>query len=218
MIKLVMFDLDGVTLDTESINVTSKIEEGKKYGFNLTPDIVIGGFGMGVDAATLYFKEKVGPSFPYLEIRHKRFDYIIEHMKKYGLPYKKGILELLDYLDENNIKKIIVTSSPRSYIEAYKKIDKSFFERFDNIVTLDDIKHGKPDPSCYLKGLELGNVNKDEAIILEDSKAGVLAGVNSGIKVIFVEDLLKPDDEIKNIAFKVYKNLFEVKDLLNGKN
>lgn len=216
MIELVMFDLDGLSLDTERINVVSKITEAKKYGYDLTTDIVVGGFGMCFEAASKYYENLFGKDFPYKEIRSKRFEYIYNEMLQNGLPYKKGVLELLDYLESKGIKKAIVTSSPRSYIENYKKIDESFFNKFDLIITLEDIEHGKPNGDCYRKGLKYFNVNKENALVLEDSHSGVLAGVDAGIRTIFVKDILDASDDIKKVAYKLTNSLLEVKDIVYG--
>ena len=84
------------------------------------------------------------------------------------------------------------------------------FSKFDFIITGDQVTNGKPSPDIYLKGLEMTNVKKEEALIIEDNNIGVEAGLNAGIEVIMIPDLVKPQGKTLINRVKVYKNLNEV--------
>ena len=214
MVKLVIFDLDGLLLDTERFNLISKIEESKKLGFNVTPEIVVKSFGMCSEKADEYFKNIYGPTFDYYKIKGKRFKYIIEEIKKNGLPLKPGVKELLKEIKEKNIKCAIATTSTRAFIDEYRKYDNEFFGMFDGIITGDEILYGKPNPDIFLKCCKMFNINVNDALVLEDSKTGIIAAHNGNIKSCFIEDLVPLDDEIKKYATYLFDSLLDVIKLI----
>ena len=215
MIKLVIFDLDGILLDTERFNLASKIEEAHKLGFDLKKEDVCNSFGLCAEEANKYFKEIYGEEFDYYKIKGKRIKYILDYMSNYGIPFKKGAESIVKYLKNKEISIAIATTTPREFIKEYLKYDKSnFFNKFDLIITGDEVEKGKPNPDIFLKCCNTLNVDKKDCIVVEDSLAGIKACKVGNLKSIFIEDLIPLSDEIKTNATFILNNLEEIKKII----
>lgn len=217
MIKAILFDLDGTLIDDEKFTISSKIIEGKKYGFNVKKEDVLKSLGMSKDNSYKHFTSIYGKDFPVHELAYQRFIYIVNDMKKNGIKLKPYVSKIIKFCKKNNIIIGICTSTTSEKINEYRKYG-DLFEHFDFILTGDQVKNGKPSPDIYLKGLELAGVKKEEALIIEDNNIGVEAGLNSGIEVIMIPDLVKPQGKTLINRVKVYKNLNEVISLIKEIN
>ena len=137
-----------------------------------------------------------------------------EYIKKNGVPIKEGVNELIDYLKENDYKIALATSSDREKAEYLLELVK-IKDKFDYIICGNDIVNSKPNPEIFLKAAENLKVEPKECIVIEDSKFGVKAAVNAGMKAINVPDMKMPDSEVKSMAFKIFNNLLEVKEYIS---
>lgn len=217
MIKAILFDMDGTLIDDEKFTISSKIIEGKKYGFKVKREDVLKSLGMSKETSRKHYTSIYGDSFPVDELAKQRFLYIIEDMKKNGIKLKPYVKKTIKFCKKHEIKMIICTSTTSEKVEEYKKYG-DLFTYFDGIVTGDNVINGKPNPDIFLKGLELAGVEKEEALIIEDSNIGVEAGLNSGIEVIMIPDLVRPQGKTLINRVKVYKNLNEVISLISEIN
>lgn len=217
MIKGLIFDMDGLILDTESISNKLLIDIFSKYDINLNEEIISKTIGLEKKKAMKVFEEYLGDNIPIKDIINLHKKVVNDYLEKNGVPVKLGLIELLNYLDEEKIKKVVATSSYRKVAENVL-IRANVYNRFDDIICGDEIKESKPSPDIFLKALEKLNLPADEVIVLEDSRMGILAAHRAKIKSIMIPDILPADEETKKLYFKECKSLLDVIHLLKTFN
>ena len=216
-IKLVIFDMDGLMFDTESVvyNVWADIirDMGKEPTIRLFSRSM-GGHEPGLEA---YYSELFGREVSLeevLEIFHRTDTAFPEVLERDGIGVKKGLTELLDWLEERKIDKIIASSSSQETIRRYLNVTGVDAGRFSDIVSGDMVKKRKPDPEIFLLACKRAEVSPGDALVLEDSRNGLKAAVAAGAPCVFVPDIIEPDEEIFEKAYKVADSLFGVIDII----
>lgn len=207
-LKLVIFDMDGLMLDSETIYLKAAMSLKEKYTYDLDEAFIISTMGL-TKALT---NELLIARMPDIDLNlyNQRLH---EEIEKYPLKMKKGLMELLNYLKDNKYLISVATSTYKQ--RAYMMLDTfDLVKYFDFILTGDMVNKSKPNPDIYLKVLDHFKIKNDEAIVLEDSNNGLLAAINANIKTIYVKDLATVKDEtLAQVTFKT-NDLLEVKDLL----
>lgn len=208
-VKAVLFDMDGLMFDTESIYYRSN---------QTTADSI----GMPFDYP--FYERFIGTSekdfFAAIRLEQKDetlVDQFIENSKldierallKEALPQKKGLKDLLDYLKEKNIEMVVASSTERSMVEKLLN-NAGLTDYFTGIVGGDEVENSKPDPAIFIKALEATSAKTEEALVLEDSLNGIRAAHTAGIPVIMVPDLISPNEEAKAKAVNILEDLAKV--------
>ena len=209
MIKAIIFDMDGLMIDSE--RVTFECYQERLKDMNLTMDEEFYKTLLGKPIKGIYqrFYDVYGNDFPIQNVIQDVHQLMAERFETEGVPVKKGLVELLHYLKDNNYKTIAATSSYRDRVDkilAQAKIT----EFFDDSICGDEVTKGKPNPEVFLKSCQKLGVNVDEAIVLEDSEAGIQASYDANIKVICIPDMKYPEKQYEEKTFKILKDLTEV--------
>mgnify|MGYP000662424347 FL=1 len=209
MIKAIIFDMDGLMIDSE--RVTFECYQERLKDMNLTMDEEFYKTLLGKPIKGIYqrFYDVYGNDFPIENVIRDVHQLMAERFETEGVPVKKGLVELLHYLKDNNYKTIVATSSNRDRVDkilAQAKIT----EFFDDSICGDEVTKGKPNPEVFLKSCQKLGVNVDEAIVLEDSEAGIQASYDANIKVICIPDMKYPEKQYEEKTFKILKDLTEV--------
>ena len=208
--KAVIFDMDGVIIDSEPMQTM------REFGVNISKDELNKYVGTTNEYMLndLINKYKIQKSIK--EILEYKMELTIRRIKETKINAISGIPELLISLKHNNIKTAIGSSSPKELIITV--IEKfQLGKYFDCIVSGDEVKEGKPKPDIYLEVSKRIGVNPEECIVIEDSRNGVLAAKNAGMKCFGFrnvnsgnQDLSKADiivDSIRNIDIEIIKVL-----------
>ena len=192
MLKALIFDFDGLILDTETPEVLVWQSIYKEHGFDLPVDEwekTIGGYGISnFDAAEHLSRLSSGRLDPVsLRSRYRKEANEIIHAS----PVLPGVINMIEQAKEAGSKVAIGSSSPHSWVDTHAK-RLGIFDYFDHIICADDVPAGrtKPNPDIYLKALEQLNVKNDAAVVFEDSLNGVLASRRAGIFVVAVPNPL----------------------------
>lgn len=209
MIKAIIFDMDGLMIDSE--RVTFECYQERLKDMNLTMDEEFYKTLLGKPIKGIYqrFYDVYGNDFPIQNVIQDVHQLMAERFETEGVPVKKGLVELLHYLKDNNYKTIVATSSNRDRVDkilAQAKIT----EFFDDSICGDEVTKGKPNPEVFLKSCQKLGVNVDEAIVLEDSEAGIQASYDANIKVICIPDMKYPEKQYEEKTFNILKDLTEV--------
>ncbi len=211
--EAVVFDMDGVIFDTERLIYEQWKKIGPKYGFNTLDTLFYKVIGVTKTYTEQVFYKEYGNDIPYWEFRDEARKAFFEHVNKYGMPMMKGVKELLEYLKTNGYKIGLASSTSLDTVTAELKMS-GIYDYFDVIVTGDKIANSKPAPDIYLAACERLNVKPENAAAIEDSFNGIRAAYSAGMKAVMVPDMIAPDDEMREKAYAIKHDLFEVMEML----
>ncbi|RCW21474.1 HAD superfamily hydrolase (TIGR01509 family) [Ciceribacter lividus] len=205
--RAVVFDMDGLILDSEILYRKSVISAATEEGLPIGPSIYEAMMGQpwpGIAQLLIdHYGEDFDPdAFRIIWIDH--FNRLIET----ELKLKAGVTALLDTLDQHGIPRAICTSSAhhqvRHHLEGF-----GLLPRFDHVVAQGDYARGKPAPDPYLAAAERLGVAPADCLALEDSHNGIRSAAAAGMMAVMVPDLLAPTDEIVALCARVAGSLEE---------
>lgn len=212
-ISLIIFDMDGLMFDTERLAIYTWIKAGQSFGIHIPESIVVESIGRDIQGAEKVFKKHLGQDFPYHEIRSLRLKYAHDYIDENGIPGKKGLYELLEFLDQKPVLKAVATSTERERTE-HLLLSAGVKDAFDVIICGDDVGNGKPEPDIFLAAARKLNCKKNESVVLEDSSNGIIAASRANMIPFLVFDIKKPERKIEKLAKKTFNSLLEVRDYL----
>lgn len=216
-IEAVLFDMDGLVLDTEKLYTRFWVEAANALGYPMTVKQGLGMRSLNRTYGAAKLKSYFGESVDYDKVRNKRIELMDAFVEKEGVYLKKGINELLDYLKENNIKTSIATSSPIERTIKYLS-SVNMDKRFDELVSGYMVEKGKPEPDIYLYAAKKLGVSPKNCMVLEDSPAGILSGYKAGCIPVIVPDQDEPDEDTMNIIYAKAKDLIDVINIIEKIN
>lgn len=217
MIKGVIFDMDGLMIDTEKLLTRFWCEAAQFYGWNMTKEHVLGIRSLAAKYAEPHLKGIFGDDFNYFDVRAKRIELMNAYIAENGIEKKKGLDELLDYLDEAGLKKAVATATDRKRTKMYLT-SIGVYDRFDKIVCGDMIKNGKPAPDIYITAAGELELPCGECMALEDSPNGIRSAFTAGCVPVMIPDLSQPDNETAKIMYEKCDDLSLVIDVLKKLN
>lgn len=191
--KAVIFDMDGVILDTEKLLTKYWCRAAREYGFDMQMKHALHIRSLWGEWASEYLKSELGASFDYMAVRKRRKELMNSDLEANGIPLKNGVNELLSELERRNIKKAVCTATDFERTEKYLK-KLNLFDRFDKIVCAPDVRIGKPAPDIYLLACEEIGSAPSECLALEDSPNGIKSAFSAGLDVLMIPDLTEPSD------------------------
>jgi len=187
-IKALIFDFDGLILDTETPDYQVWQAIYREHGFELPHDEwgkIIGGMGFSnFDAAEYLSLLTLGQlDSVILRARHNSES----HTLTIAQPIMPGVMDQLHEAKRMKLKLAIASSSPHSWVDTHAR-RLGILEYFDKVICSDDVAPGrtKPNPDLFLLALDQLKVQKEEAVVFEDSPNGVKAAKSAGIFVVAV--------------------------------
>lgn len=212
-IKGVIFDMDGLMFDTEKLSSSCWVRVGRENGIPITEEIIDGTRGLDRRKTKLLLEEKFGEGFDFQAFSDKSREYMDEEINAKGMPIKKGLLELLEYLGEKGYRCAVASSTERPRVEFYLKT-AGIEDMFYTVVCGNEVSRGKPNPDIFLKAAEKLQLEPDRCIVLEDSKYGIEAAYRAGIPAVMIPDMIMPEAETEAMLFDMKESLLEVIGLL----
>ncbi|OHX11524.1 HAD family hydrolase [Chromobacterium sphagni] len=210
-----LFDMDGLMLDTERISNETWRRAGAELGIAIEDDMLMAMVGMSMPRCVRFVAEYLGDARQADLLQqgsHRHYSHMLQHE---DIPLKTGILELLGWVREQGIPRAVATSTRRQIADL--KLARSGLDDFFQItVAGDEVEHTKPAPDVYLEVSARLRVDPGRCLVLEDSSFGLQAGVAAGARVILVPDLLTPSAEDRASALAVCRDLHQALQLIRS--
>ena len=217
MLKLIIFDMDGLMFATEQVNYRAFTEVVKQEGYHPTFEQFTGFLGMHAKDIQKkyysYYGEDVDAEGIYKKVGQRARQIILEE----GVPEKKGLRELLEVVREKGLYTAVASGSDTEIIKEY--LEKTgLTSYFDIILSSKEVKRGKPYPDIFLEICERLHVGVEETLVLEDSANGVQAALAGNIPVINIPDLLPIPEKQQEQCVAVVEDLSKVISYISNGN
>lgn len=212
--EAVVFDMDGVIFDSEKLVVLCWQEIADKYGIQNIAEACQECLGLNREATKEKMLQKYGADFPYDTYKQEMSDLYHSRYSGGNLPLKQGVMEILTYLKENQIK-ISLASSTRSQVVIAELRDAGILHFFEQVICGDMVEKSKPEPDIFLKACEELLVELENVYAIEDSYNGIRAAHRAGLRAIMVPDMAAPTEEMEQITEVILPSLLAVKEYLD---
>ena len=213
-VRGVLFDMDGVVIDTEKLYTRFWMEAAADLGhpMTLTQALQMRSLGSIESQAKLdsFFGSGV---LEYDVLRNRRIELMEAFIAEHGIEEKKGIRELLACLKEKGIHCAITSSSSIPLIRRHLG-DLGLLDGFTALCSGKDVPQGKPAPDIYLHGAATLGIAPEHCLAIEDSPAGIEAAWRAGCMAVIVPDQDQPDGEVLSRSFARADSLLDVMELL----
>ena len=209
--KAVIFDMDGVIFDSERMVLDCWEKVGEKYHLSDIREVLTECIGTNKERTKEIIYEHYGESFAYDKLAKEASLLYHDAVKADGLPVKKGVRELLEYLKQNEISVGLASSTRLAVVEEELK-QAGLYDYFLVVVGGDQLKRSKPNPDIYLMTCEKMKVLPKDAYAIEDSYNGIRAAHSAGMMPVMVPDILPATVEMQKMSVIVLENLLQVED------
>ncbi len=210
-----IFDMDGTMFDTERLRFQTLQQASRELiGIEFSDSYLMQCLGLSARSAEQLAKERYGEDVPYAEIRQRADVLELEHVRQYGVPIKKGLLQVLERLRKASLKMAVATSSRRAIAEEYL-INANVYKFFDVLVCGDEIKQGKPHPEIFISAAEKINLSPAQCLMFEDSENGLRSAYDAGGMTVLFKDIKTPNESMLAQAQYYYET---VEDFLTELN
>ena len=213
--RAVVFDMDGLMLDTERIALECWIESARTAGWEISRETCLALVGLDSRQSRQALLDRMGGSFPLAEVSQRGRVRYLERLRGEGVALKPGLLELLERLDARGVPLAVATSTQQAL--AHEKLALAgLTQRFGIVVCGDQVPKGKPAPDVYLAAMERLGADPTCCIALEDSEIGLRAAHAAGLSCIVVPDLMPPSAAFEPLARAIVPTLREAGVLVEG--
>lgn len=212
-IEAVLFDMDGVILDTERIHADGWLHSFQSFGIQADEQFLISLRGTNRRTQEAIVSERFGERVNYAELRERRRIYCERRFAEDGIRLKPGYRELTEWLKAQGIPRALCTSTEMEAVLREFPLAGISFD-FDAAVTGTEPERGKPAPDVFLLGAEKLSADPANCFVLEDSPNGVESGFAAGCRVIMIPDTVPPSPELRKKTVAVCAGLLEVRELM----
>lgn len=217
-IKGVIFDMDGLILDTEKLYNRFWREASKICGYPMSAEQALALRSLDKALAKELLEDFFGKDYSYQKVHDVRVKLMADYIAENGVRSKPGVIELTEYLKKNNYKIAVATAT--NYERASEHLTLAGVRNcFENIICASTVKRGKPFPDIYLFACEKIGIAPENCLALEDSPNGIKSAHSAGCVPVIVPDTDDPSDEIRSLVYAVVESLKDVIEILeNFKN
>jgi beta-phosphoglucomutase-like phosphatase (HAD superfamily) len=208
MPEAVVFDMDGLLLDTERLYTRAIFATCEDLGYKMTTELNLRLIGGPWEANLAELLEVFGDAFPADRYRAQCEAHYLSQCTD-GIPLRPSALELVTFLEERAIPMAAATST--LHLTATHHLEEAgLLSKLQGVIARDLVTHGKPHPESYLKAAELLRTHPVACLALEDSHTGARAAIAAGMTTVLVPDMLPASLEIAEQCAHVAFDLHEV--------
>ena len=211
--KAIIFDMDGLMLDTERLALKAWQLAGVDFGFPISDDIFISMVGRNRRDSDCTLVEIFGSDFPIGAVRDRYRAYLDGWIDEDKLSVKSGLLELLSFLDKISMPKAVATSTEYERV-VHKLSLTNLLEHFSIVIAGDQVQRGKPAPDIFLAAAAQLGVLPEGCLVLEDSDAGIQAAYEAGMTPVMIPDMKPPSEKSLAFAHRIFGGLGEFHNYL----
>ncbi|MGA9591256.1 MAG: HAD family phosphatase [Salegentibacter sp.] len=183
MPEIIIFDMDGVLVDSEPLHKELEQQLFKELDLQITPAY----YNQLVGTSPRQMWERITSDFelqiPVDELLQREKELKLSEIRKLSLQLNKGVEALLKDLKKNEFRLSVGSSSPKKIIELF--LEKTGIAHlFDHAVSSEEVTHGKPAPDIFLRIASLYEIAPEGLVVVEDSRNGVVAAKAAGMRCI----------------------------------
>jgi len=211
----VVFDMDGLLLDSERIARSTFLDSCQTFGLDDETELFLSLVGRNSTEGKALLKNGLVGKVSFEDFDRCWDQKYTQKINKYPIPLKEGVVELLDYIKAARVPMAVATSTQSQ--RAKEHLRKSgILTYFEMIIGGEMVSNGKPSPDIYLKTVNAFTSNPQNCLALEDSENGVIAAHRAGLRVIQIPDLVEPSKELKELNHMIFDSLNDVKAYLSN--
>lgn len=217
MVSGILFDMDGVLIDSERQSNEGWLWAAEQLGVDMPMWLIDSFKGAPAELCCKFFDDYYKGAIDYWEAKELRTQHVYKIRETEGIPVKKGVKDIFEYIRNNGLKCAVATSTRRE--SAEKTLHKiGVWDYLDAVVYGDEVEHGKPEPDIFLRAAKAIGISPSEAVVVEDSINGIKAGYAAGMRVVHIPDTIEIDDDIRKLTYMVCADLNGLIDVVESIN
>lgn len=217
MVSGIIFDMDGVLIDSERQSNEGWLWAAGQLGVDMPMWLIDSFKGAPAELCCKFFDDYYKGVIDYWEAKELRTQHVYKIRETEGIPVKKGVKEVFEYIRNNGLKCAVATSTRRE--SAEKTLHKiGVWDYLDAVVYGDEVEHGKPEPDIFLRAAKAIGISPSEAVVVEDSINGIKAGYAADMRVVHIPDTIAIDDDIRKLTYMVCADLNGLIDVVESIN
>lgn len=217
MVSGIIFDMDGVLIDSERQSNEGWLWAAGQLGVDMPMWLIDSFKGALAELCCKFFDDYYKGVIDYWEAKELRTQHVYKIRETEGIPVKKGVKDIFEYIRNNGLKCAVATSTRRE--SAEKTLHEiGVWDYLDAVVYGDEVERGKPEPDIFLRAAKAIGVNPSEAVVVEDSINGIKAGYAAGMRVVHIPDTIAIDDDIRKLTYMVCDDLNGLIDVVESIN
>lgn len=217
MVSGIIFDMDGILIDSERQSNEGWLWAAGQLGVDMPMWLIDSFKGAPAELCCKFFDDYYKGVIDYWEAKEIRTQHVYKIRETEGIPVKKGVKDIFEYIRNNGLKCAVATSTRRE--SAEKTLHEiGVWDYLDAVVYGDEVEHGKPEPDIFLRAAKAIGVNPSEAVVVEDSINGIKAGYAADMRVVHIPDTIAIGDDIRKLTYMVCGDLNGLIDVVESIN